>query len=86
MARKQNEWVKRRWQRLIEEFGGACDACGATWTLEFAHVKPTGLNGRGRGKYRRLRDILRNRDAYRLLCRECHLIMDQREATDAMGV
>jgi len=44
--------------------------------LEFAHVAPTKLNGRGRGTYRRLRDVEKNPEAYRLLCRPCHMDLD----------
>lgn len=76
MAAPQNEWVKRRWAELIEEYGGCCEDCQKTYDLEFAHTKPTGLRGKGRGKSRRLYDILRNRDCYRLLCFDCHDILD----------
>ena len=78
MASPQAEWVKRRWQQLIEEFGAQCEACGQLWDLEFAHTKETGVKGRGRGKSRRLQDIIKNRKAYRLLCVECHAEFDGR--------
>lgn len=76
MACRQNEWVKRRWAQLIEEYGGECQDCGKRYDLEFAHLGETGLKGKGRGKSRRLADILKNRDLYRLLCMECHDILD----------
>lgn len=76
MASQQSEWVKGRWDLLIEEYGGACEKCAKTYDLEFAHVKPTGVKGKGRGKSRRLFDILRNRECYRLLCFECHDELD----------
>lgn len=41
--------------------------------LELAHVRPTGLHGRGRGMTERLRDVLHNPDAYRLVCRPHHV-------------
>jgi hypothetical protein len=44
--------------------------------LEFAHVAPTKLKGRGRGKYHRLRDVLKHPEAYKLLCRPCHMDLD----------
>lgn len=72
MANRNNEWVKRRWQQLIEEFGAKCAKCPQTWDLEFAHLEPTGLKGEGRGKSRRLADILKHREKYRLLCIHCH--------------
>jgi len=76
VAARQNEWVKRRWSMLIEEYGGVCQDCGKAFDLEFAHTTPTGLCGKGRGKARRLFDVLRNRDCYRLLCFDCHDILD----------
>lgn len=30
MAARQNEYVKRRWQQLIDDSGGACAQCQAT--------------------------------------------------------
>lgn len=71
-----NAWVNWRWVLLIEEYGGKCNACGDTDELEFAHIRPTGLNGCGRGKSRRLRDVLAHPDAYLLLCVECHEALD----------
>lgn len=76
VAARQNEYVKRRWALLIEEYGGRCQDCAKAYDLEFAHLGPTGLCGRGRGKSRRLFDILQNRDLYRLVCFECHDIRD----------
>lgn len=75
-------------------FGGRCAKCSAKdsgptyWNgprrpLEFAHVKPTGLCGKGRGLQHRFYDILRNRDCYALLCRKCHKAMDDRKWIDA---
>jgi hypothetical protein len=45
--------------------------------IEFAHVRPTGLNGRARGWSEALRDILRNPDHYRRLCWDCHRRYDR---------
>lgn len=45
--------------------------------VEFAHVKPTGLDGPGRGMERRYRDVLKNPDCYRVLCKECHRKADR---------
>lgn len=78
MANPRNEYVKHRWQRLIEEFGGKCDMCEKTWDLEFAHVEPTNCVGKGRSKRKRLTDILQHRDAYKLLCETCHDLRDGR--------
>lgn len=79
MATRQNEYVKRRWQQLIDDSGGACAQCHATQDtkpLEFAHLEPTGLNGRSRGKSRRLFNILKHPDKYVLLCVDCHDDLD----------
>ena len=79
MANRQNEYVKRRWQQLIDDSGGACAQCHATQDtkpLEFAHLEPTGLNGRSRGKSRRLFNILKHPDKYALLCVDCHDDLD----------
>lgn len=73
-------------------FGGRCKRCDARdsgqayWNgprkpLEFAHVKPTGLCGQGRGLRTRFRDILRNPDCYELLCAKCHRKMDRERWT-----
>jgi len=76
VANRANEYVKRRWMELIEEYGGECQDCGKRYDLEFAHLGETGLKGKGRGKNRRLFNILHNRDLYRLLCMDCHDILD----------
>lgn len=79
---------------LRAHFGGRCERCGANdsgvayWNgprrpLEFAHVKPTGLCGQGRGLKNRFLDVLRNPDCYRLLCSRCHRLLDMRKWTDA---
>lgn len=44
--------------------------------MEFAHLAPTGLQGRGRGLRARVLDIERNPQAYALLCRHCHKGLD----------
>lgn len=59
--------------RLRAERGNKCFDCGNTSILpEFHHIKPTGLNGRGRGSSQRAKDIRDHPDAYVLLCKSCH--------------
>jgi hypothetical protein len=81
---------------LRKLYGGRCQrpGCGARSSrqgrrrlgpLEFAHVKPTGLCGRGRGLQHRFFDILRNPDCYRLLCRSCHGWMDLGRRLDVIA-
>lgn len=76
MANRSNEYVKRRWKQLIEDSGGKCAQCPSTERLEFAHLEPTGLRGRGRGRKNRLFDILKHPEKYVLLCGLCHDEMD----------
>jgi hypothetical protein len=71
-----NEWWRARRQRLVRDFGGRCVGCGTESDLEFAHVRATDLNGRGRGQNHRVRDVLNNPAAYVLLCKPCHRIFD----------
>jgi hypothetical protein len=86
-----SSWHMDELRRL---FGGRCRKCGAkrsrlkrgrlkTGPLEFAHVKPTGLCGRGRGLKNRFVDVLRNPDCYELLCHGCHHVLDMRKWIDA---
>ncbi len=74
------------WQRvrskLIAGRGGSCEGlpgearCESTEELEFAHVAPTELNGRGRGYPQRVKDVRDHPAAYRLLCKACHWFLD----------
>lgn len=79
MAGSMNEWARRQMQKLREQFGNKCDICEKKYNrnrhkpnLQFAHIRATGLKGRGRGRKERILDIRKNPDAYRLLCRTCH--------------
>ena len=47
--------------------------------LEFAHIKPTGLSGRARGRTETLKDIIKNPDSYKRLCYDCHRAFDRGE-------
>lgn len=78
MGTRMNEYVKRRWIKLVNEFGGRCGLCGSIFDLEFAHMQPTECLGKGRGKSRRLFDILKNKTSYQLLCMDCHDRQDGR--------
>lgn len=64
----------------IIRFKNRCALCGKKGTkirpLQFAHIKETLLNGRGRGSYERYKDVLNNTKSYTLLCNECHLDFD----------
>jgi hypothetical protein len=83
---KRSHYYRRAMARLRDEWGGKCQCigcascsggCGIATGLEFAHVRPTGLRGRGRGLPQRYHDVKRNPDAYRLLCDLCHLEFDR---------
>jgi len=72
--------------RLREEWGGRCVMaveCYGTREqerLEFAHLpgKPTGVEGRGRGRADRYHDVRKHPDSYVLICRDCHVVLDKR--------
>ena len=74
----QRAWLKRHWAALVLQFGGMCAGCEATERLEFAHLRPTKLNGESRGKRARYFDIHNNPSAYWLLCHSCHVLFDRR--------
>jgi len=79
-----NRWALVFRGILIERFGGKCEACGETFSLEFAHVKETPLpiktrdktgRDRGRGRKERLSDVSLRSDCFILACRSCHDIL-----------
>jgi hypothetical protein len=70
------EYRRRLKKRARDLFGNRC-ACGATEELQFAHVRPTGLCGMGRGLTHRYLDVLKHPKHYKLECRPCHLARDR---------
>jgi len=70
--------LKNRALHALGGFWPVCRDCGADEGLQFAHVKPTELNGCSRGLTRRCLDVLRHIDCYVLLCDECHKEFDKR--------
>ena len=70
------ELYNKLFGELKKLFGGKCKNCGTEEKLEFAHVKPTDLNGMGRGKITRYYDIKNYPDCYTLLCDKCHKLFD----------
>jgi hypothetical protein len=75
---RNQRYVKNLRSRLIADFGGCCKVCGALTPLEWAHIKPTSVNGKGRGSFRRLRDVRKHPGCYLLVCAQCHAEMDGR--------
>lgn len=71
-----SSWGMQVIQRERDKRGNMCEVCGdlggIPTTLQFHHIKPTALNGRGRGLNRRAKDIRDNPDCYILLCPACH--------------
>jgi hypothetical protein len=63
-------------ERVRELLGDRCQECDSPEEVELAHVARTRVQGRGRGTYRRLRDVLEHPEAYKLLCRPCHMDFD----------
>ena len=78
MTNQANKWVAVAMMDLRKEFGGCCSTCGSKQNLEFAHIKPTGLKGWGRGRKERYYDIMNNKDSYKLLCKTCHKEFDKK--------
>ena len=76
MTNKQNVWIRKKLTELIDIYGGKCMVCGSEENLEFAHVKPTELSGRGRGRKERYYDVKYNPDCYCLMCEDCHKYYD----------
>lgn len=74
MTNKGNRWIRQVFNDLKADRGGKCEipGCEETEDLEFAHVQPTDLGGRGRGRKERYYDIKNNPDSYRLLCKGHH--------------
>jgi len=62
----------RLFNELRQAFGGKCVVCGQLYSLEFAHLKETGLDGEGRGQRKRYYDIKNHPDAYTLMCKKHH--------------
>lgn len=80
MAR-QNKWVRKKFLELrafADSMYHGCVFCGSEdW--EFAHIRPTALKGRGRGRKERYHDIVTHFDCYRPMCLDCHKSYDDGE-------
>ena len=72
-----SKWARPKLIELREKYGGCCQHCGSKDDLNFAHIKPTGLSGKGRGMDARCRDIMKNPRSYILLCFNCHKEFDK---------
>lgn len=74
-------WIERTRDLLRSRYNHRCSypGCGSFFKLEFAHVKPTGLCSRGRGRIERLLDVLKNPDCYTLMCKYCHKKYDSEQ-------
>lgn len=70
-------WIKRTREWLRKFYGNRCNApkCrkeGLLGRWEFAHLAPTKLMGRSRGRIERLLDVKNNPEKYTLMHRACH--------------
>ena len=63
---------------LIKAFFGKCwfKDCEKVENLEFFHIKPTELNGKGRGRWQRVYDVINNPCSYGLACKNHHIYFD----------
>ena len=68
MTNNRNVNIRKQFDELKNRFGGKCLNCGSTMNLQFAHIKDTCLNGKGRGRKERYYDIIKNPESYVLLC------------------
>ena len=71
-------YYAQKFKELKAAWGNVCNMvdCNNTHGLEFAHVAPTPLNGRGRGQSVRYYDIKKHPERYLLICRSCHVDID----------
>lgn len=78
MTARQNVFIKKKILELREKHGNKCHfkGCEQQYELQFAHIRPTNLNGMGRGRNERYYDIIRNPDAYILMCKDHHEMYD----------
>ena len=71
MGNRQNNWIVKKFRELRKERGGRCIFCDTSKSLEFAHIKETGLRGNSGGRKERYYDIKNNPKSYILLCKPC---------------
>ena len=78
-----NSWAKDARKKLVIAFGGCCqfildngEMCGSIENLEFSHLEETGVTGWGRGRNKRVFDIIKYPWKYNLFCKDCHTIFD----------
>ncbi len=62
-------------EKAHQAVGRVCQHCGAT-PIQFAHVRPTKLSGRGRGSVARYKDVAKFPKRYIPLCAACHYDYD----------
>lgn len=87
----QKKYINRLRESLLASRAYRCEDCGAEYhiddkgrpSLEWSHVAPTGLSGASRGLSRRLLDVKRNPESYRLRCKSCHAAADGRTLSAA---
>jgi hypothetical protein len=48
VARRQNEYVKRRWSQLIDEFGDKADVDNCLARIEMLELPPVKFRGMGK--------------------------------------
>lgn len=80
---RANEWCRLQLIKLRASRGNCCEHCGKKLkmshgkpNLEFAHICATLLSGMSRGRNRRVMDIKKHPECYKLLCKTCHKYFD----------
>ena len=77
MSKRFIKWIKNKIE-VVKSIYRICPICHEENDInsEFAHVKDTDINGRGRGRIERKYDVLKNVDCYRFMHKECHIYYD----------
>jgi hypothetical protein len=82
MSSASAEWQKNRMKEL-KSTHQRCDKCNPCplnrEQLEFSHLRPTGLSGKGRGRSRRISDIVSNPTSYILSCHRRNLDIEKEQ-------
>lgn len=73
---RANKWYRDKLNELNEENKYCANPMCNSFSDEWAHLEPTGLRGNGRGRNKRILDILKHRKSYARLCKKCHKILD----------
>jgi 5-methylcytosine-specific restriction endonuclease McrA len=76
MGKRERRWAREARQRLIQDMGGVCWACGSEWLLQFDHIREDGGHKVRRWAGMAFRMVMFRKDwkakKIQLLCESCH--------------